>query len=180
MEVFKPVPGHPGYEVSDHGRVRSLDRIVVKHHFGVDREFTIKGKVLKPAIVHIGPGRSNRTPHLKVALGRDNQRQVHQLVMLAFVGPPNGLWINHLDGDGTNNHLSNLEYCTPKRNSEHAVHTGLTPMPPGAGKLTVDDVRAIKSRLLKGETGASIGRRYGVTKEMIYGIKRGKSWAWVS
>ena len=27
-EIWKPIPGHDGYEVSDHGRVRSIDRVI--------------------------------------------------------------------------------------------------------------------------------------------------------
>ena len=177
MKVFKPIPGFPGYEVSDCGTVRSLDRIVVKHHFGVDRAFTLRGRVLRAARSG-DSGRSN-TEYRKVSLGAGNQRSVHSLVMLAFVGPCEGLWINHKDGDGTNNRLDNLEYCTPKQNAEHAVHTGLVTPPPGAGKLTVEDVRAIKSRLLKGETGRRIAEDYGISDVMVSSIKLGKSWAWV-
>jgi hypothetical protein len=46
---------------------------------------------------------------------------VHYLVMATFVGPrPEKLVINHLDGDRSNNTLSNLEYCTVSQNMLHA------------------------------------------------------------
>ena len=172
IEVFKPIPGHPGYEVSNQGSVRSLDRTVIKHHFGVDREFALRGRILAL--------RRHPQGYRGVSLGQGSQATVHSLVMLAFVGErPDGAWINHKNGDKTDNRLENLEYCTPKQNAEHAVHTRLQPPPPGGGKLTVVDVRAIKSRIHKGERGCDIARDYGVTQQCIYSISKNKSWAWV-
>ncbi len=58
---------------------------------------------------------------------KNNKRShhsVHGLVMLAFVGERNGLQINHIDRDKTNNKLSNLEYCTASYNMQHAYATG--------------------------------------------------------
>jgi len=52
--------------------------------------------------------------------------------------------------------LDNLEYCTPKQNAEHAVHTGLQPMPPGGDKLTAEDVLVINERLKQGEAVAFV------------------------
>ena len=179
MEAFKPIPGFPWYEVSDHGTVRSIDRSYsLRGKGGSVYTRTNKGKVLAPA--RIKNNERSNTYYCKVALGKGNQRSVHALVMLAFVGPPNGLWINHKDGDGTNNHLSNLEYCTPKQNMEHAVRTGLAAPPPGAGKLTADDVRAIKNRIHQGECGSDIASDYGVTQTLIGSIKAGRCWAWVN
>ena len=48
--------------------------------------------------------------------------KVHVAVMLTFVGPrPEGLVINHIDGDKTNNALDNLEYCTQLANEHHSL-----------------------------------------------------------
>jgi len=49
---------------------------------------------------------------------------VHRIVMLALVGPSE-LDVNHMDGNKTNNHISNLEYVTRKENIVHAISIGL-------------------------------------------------------
>ena len=51
--------------------------------------------------------------------------KVHRLIMLAFVGPQNGMQINHKDGNKSNNQLSNLEYVTQEENRTHALDNGL-------------------------------------------------------
>jgi hypothetical protein len=90
--------------------------------------------------------------YLQVCLNPAGSRLVHALVLLAFAGPPpaDQPWINHKDGDKTNNHLGNLEYGTAKWNREHAVHTGLHDGPPGSGKLDAEKVVAINELLKAG------------------------------
>lgn len=58
-----------------------------------------------------------KSGHVSVAVGKGNSRQVHALVLLAFVGPyPAGCEILHLDGNPTNNTLTNLRYGTRSEN----------------------------------------------------------------
>lgn len=110
-ERWLPVPEYEGlYEVSDLGRVRSV---------GVRRGKS--GKVLTP---HTGKH------DVKVCLSCRGQRRtyrMHTLVLVAFVGPrPPGLEACHLDGDCTNNRLSNLRWDTHLANeqdkSRHGTH----------------------------------------------------------
>jgi hypothetical protein len=44
-ETWLPIPGHPGYEVSDHGRVRSVYHVVMRSN-GAPQ--TVRGRVLRP------------------------------------------------------------------------------------------------------------------------------------
>lgn len=100
-EIWKKVSDFDDYIVSNHGRV---------------------AKVLKCTKDCRGYMRA----HLSKKDGKSNIF-VHRLVMKAF--RPNEkseeLFVNHIDGDKTNNNLDNLEWCTHKENMEHAFRTGL-------------------------------------------------------
>lgn len=66
-------------------------------------------------------------PRVTLYNGRHQNFCVHTLVMLAFVGPrPKGMHCRHLDGNPTNNSLSNLEYGTVTENqldrARHGTH----------------------------------------------------------
>lgn len=118
MEIWKDIPGYEGrYQVSDQGRVRSCDRAIEFPAYttgsGVYRgasKRVFKGRVLKPGRVKSG--------HLSLPLGRPLiGRMVHQLVLLAFVGPcPAGHEVLHLNHDPADNRLSNLRYGTRSEN----------------------------------------------------------------
>jgi hypothetical protein len=109
-ERWLPIPGLEGrYEVSDLGRVRSLDQ-----HFSsqAGNSFVRRGRVLKA-------NPAGNTGYLGVSLPEPaarsgwRLRSVHSLVALAFLGPrPEGKEVRHLDGVKTNCALSNLAYGT--------------------------------------------------------------------
>lgn len=109
-EVFKAVPGFPGYVVSNLGKVKSLAR---KDTIGRP----IKEKLLKPG--------KNSRGYMCVVLrrrGASHTKTVHTLVATAFLGPrPEGFQVNHIDEDKRNNRLDNLEYVTPKENTNHGT-----------------------------------------------------------
>ena len=119
VERWLPVVGYEGlYEVSDHGRVRGMDRVVMR---GNGAPQTIRGRVLV--------GKPVRGAHLQVALRRPGRpsdyKYVHALVMIAFVGPyPDGMNVCHNDGNPKNNHLSNLRYGTHAENMRDTLKHG--------------------------------------------------------
>lgn len=116
-ETWGPVVGWEGiYEVSDEGRVRSVDR-AVKQSNGVTRKFA--GKILR---------QTKMGDYLTVGLhhaGREERRTVHRMVLETFVGPrPDGKEACHGDSNGRNNYLSNLRWGTRKENAEDRVKAG--------------------------------------------------------
>ncbi len=113
-EIWKPIPGFPGYEASDLGQIRSSAR-TVKHPRA--RELRIRGRVLRPRLDK--SGYQCVTPRVG---GITVYRTVHSLIALAFLGErPQGLVVNHIDHDRRNNRLTNLEYCTIAQNAQYSA-----------------------------------------------------------
>ena len=106
IEVWKKIPRHPFYEVSDQGRVRSLDRVIrCQHQSGGFYARAMKGKVLSP--IEGGGG------YFKVLLGRGERAYIHCLVALVFIGPkPKGAIVDHENRRHTDNKKSNIRYIT--------------------------------------------------------------------
>lgn len=110
-ERWLPIPGYEDcYQVSDAGQVRSIPR-ATRHHWRTLRQISIK-----------------RNGYRVVSLSREGairQWRVHQLVMLAFVGPcPKGQEVCHENGVSSDNRLSNLRYDTHRNNQLDVARHG--------------------------------------------------------
>jgi len=104
-EVWKVIPGHPLYEVSDLGRVRSLPRRGTK------------GGIKKQTLLNTG--------YLQVGLDNNKKYSVHRLVCENFHPNPNNLPIvRHLDNNPHNNHKDNLCWGTQQDNIVQCVREG--------------------------------------------------------
>jgi hypothetical protein len=109
-ERWMPVPGfETAYEVSDHGRVRSLARTITRgYRSRTGLRQPVPARVLRPS--------RNTSGTLKVNLSRPGRsgpltRAVHLLVLTTFVGlRPPGHTGRHLNDDQTDNHLPNLAW----------------------------------------------------------------------
>jgi len=121
-ECWRPIPGWDGYyEVSDHGRVRSVDRVIT--YRGATVPVRYKGRVLA---LKNGP-----KGHLRVTLSRQNRDydyQVHRLVLFTFVGlPPLGFQACHNNGIPNDNRLENLRWDSASENMRDVIRHGRDP-----------------------------------------------------
>ena len=152
QEVWKPICGYEGiYEVSNHGNIRSLDRIDFAGRHLKGKLFSTKAK-------------GNYITCVLTKYGEHQTFRIHQLVAETFIPNPDGKQcVNHKDGNKQNNHVSNLEWCTHSENNRHAFRTGLS-----KPKRKLDD-RAIKAILdAKGKVSCTVlAEIHGVSFQMI-------------
>lgn len=153
---WRPVVGYEDiYQVSEFGDVK---RIKPDRH-----DTKAKGKPMKVTIEKWG--------YAAIELAHPENPpkywKVHRLVAFAFLGEcPDGMQVNHRDGNKLNNHYSNLEYVTPKENVKHAFDMGLRQSSKGENhgraKLTDDIVRNLRIRYASGEGVQQLAQEYSV------------------
>ncbi len=171
IEIWKDIPGYVGkYQVSNLGRVKSLERKVRSINWYTKKEFfkTVHERILKPAPSNSG--------HLYVVLGHGEAgKPVHQLVMKAFVGEaPQGMEVRHLNGNPTDNRLENLQYGTRTENILDVFYQG------GRWrKLSLDDVVYSRFASFCGFPDQIIADELDVASSTIAKIRKGRTYQWV-
>lgn len=104
MEKWKNIKGFEHYQISDKGNVKG------------------KRGMMKLRV--------NARGYMMVGLRNGGPRQktfnIHRLVAEHFIPNPNNKrYVNHIDGDKTNNHVDNLEWVTQSENQIHAYENNL-------------------------------------------------------
>jgi len=173
LEFWKPIVGFEGiYEVSNVGNVRRalacpgarpLKLLALKR-------YKLTGDGSRFAVNLYKDHRVKRIP-------------VHALVAAAFIGPrPQGLEVNHKNGNRLDNRVSNLEYITPEANREHAILNRLFPHGERtkSAKLKAVDVVAIRRLSSDGVAPVKIASLFGVSRGAIHHIKNGNTWKHVA
>lgn len=86
---------------------------------------------------------------------------------------PPDMFVNHIDGDKTNNRISNLELVTHLENVLHAARTGLS----AHVKLDAAKAREIYRRAWDGEDARTLAAKFGVSRTRVSAIKHGQDWS---
>lgn len=115
-EIWVPIKGFENsYEISNYGRIRSVDRIVT---FRDGRQRVYKGQYI--------PLKRNPNGYIQIMLWEHHKgynKYIHRLVAEHFVKNIDKKEIvNHKDGNKLNNHFSNLEWVSYSENSFHSYH----------------------------------------------------------
>lgn len=173
MEEWRPVVGFEGwYEVSDQGRVRSLDRqIRIAGRWGPEVR-TYAGKVLRQS--WMGTSR-----YLGVTLSRNGKIEthpVHRLVLEAFAGArPDGYEARHLNCENSDNRASNLVWGSRSDNREDSRQNGSLAVGERIAqhKLTEEQVIAIRQSSAR---SADVAAVYGISMKQIGRVRRKENW----
>lgn len=171
LEIWKDIVGYEGYyQVSNYGRVKSLERCVTHSRKG--KEF-IRERILKQHI----------NKYCFVVLSKNGfttNKTVHRLVAIAFIPNPLNLpEVNHNnpDGDKTDNREWMLNWADREGNNTHAMENNLKPkgIEHGRSKLTEKDVLEIR-KIGNSQTLEKTAELYNVQFACINKILARKTW----
>ena len=167
---FKEIPGYDGkYFIDEQGHVWSCFRNrVLTQHLDSQKNYLQSLMMM--------PGKKSGRP-----------RHIHKLVACAWLDSPPGdigtkrgqYCVNHKDGNKLNNYASNLEWITCDDNTRHAWQNGLNTQigeTSTSSKLSSEQVRAIRLRLVNGEAAHRVAREYSVGKNCIEKLRMYCNW----
>lgn len=164
-EVWKTHPDYPFIEVSNLGKIMTVDRTITDKN-GVKR--LVKGRVLKQ--------RLDKDDYFVVNFsvnGKTVTLKAHRAVATCFIPNPNDYpEVNHIDNDRTNNVVSNLEWCTTQYNIDYKKNFGtsateLLGKPVIAVNLETSDVFWFESQI-------EAARQLSVFYQNIYKVIKGR------
>lgn len=168
MEVWRYILNYNNYQISNLGRVKALEKKIL-YKDGRIRSYS--EKILKL--------RKDRKGYYFVTLYNINsnlQLRIHRLVAEAFIlNPENKPCVNHIDSNRLNNQVENLEWCTYKENTNHAIKVNRLYKP--ARKLTEEQVNEIKNIYWYGNySQKDIAKVYKLKQAQISRIVNNKNW----
>ena len=166
--MWKTIKLFPDYEASTEGTIRSKERV---RDFGRQKRIIVSQEI-KP-FLHSGG-------YLCVKLAKDRKKTnkyVHRLVAETHIkNPKRAKEVNHIDGDRTNNNVSNLEWVSRKQNILHADEV-LDKRPKGSrhggAKLTNKDVLYIRASQM---SCSALAVKFNCSYATVWAIKKRKTW----
>ena len=176
QEEWKPIKDFENsYEVSNMGRIKSLERKVYRGEVILHK----KERILNTYFT----SRGYYTVKLYYGNRKFKSKPVHRLVAQEFLYNPNTYpQINHRDGNRENNNVNNLEWCTISMNTQHAYDTGLKHPENYMGeanvtsKLNNEKVRLIREKYEQGVSYKELSREFNVVQGTIGFVVKRQTW----
>lgn len=163
--MFRQIPGYEGiYEIDENAVVRTVEG--KKTHSTRCGIRIWKQRVLKQ--------KTDRGGYKRVTLYKEKRSKtwlVHRLVAITFLENPNSFeMVNHIDGNPSNNSISNLEWCNSKHNVNHAFDNGLMP---SSKRIILKNIITGEEFSFRSQASASyfLGKSHGYIGD---NIKRGR------
>lgn len=162
IEIWREIKGYEGlYEVSNHGRIRSLIRKWVK------KEVLLVPQPHKQGYLFFGLNRN----------GKQKRFQAHRLVAIHFIPNPKNLpEVNHVDLNKGNNHVDNLEWTDRVGNTLHALAKGRV----FGVKLNYGIANEIRGYYKSGVSQPILAHAFGVGQDQVSRIVNNKVWRTIS
>ena len=173
-EEYKTIPWAKNYKVSNTGKVYSFAKIKL----GIE------------LVPHSQPdkrkGTGSRYPYVSIS---DNDKKIknyniHRLVAEAFIpNPENKPQVNHIDGNKQNNFVTNLEWVTPKENTQHALAEKLLNPPIGercaSSRYKEGQVLEAIKLLSEGKHNCEVAKLTGIDDRAVSDIRNKKRWGYL-
>jgi len=167
-EIWKDIDGY-NYQISSLGNIRSKGKYVPY----IGRNGKPCKRWAKPTVLKWSVGTSGYpTTHIYDDTPTRKTIMIHRLVAEYFLEPVEGKeFVNHIDGDKTNNVVTNLEWVTKSENTVHAIETGLLNHrgeKSNFNKLSEKEVIELIAarRYLKGKvTARQLSEKYGICEK---------------
>ena len=172
-EIWLDVVGYEGlYQISSHGRVRSLDKTV---YYRDGRIRKCKGRLLNPSRTTPKKNKKKTDSYCEVCLCIEKNKRknhlVHRLVATAFIpNPENKPTVKHVDRIKGNNRVENLEWATYSEQEYHAHKIGLK-----SDKKAVDMIDIFTGEILNTyDSMHEADRQTGISYRNIHLVCAGK------
>lgn len=171
VEIWKEIENHPNYLISNFGRIKSNKITINKEN-----------KYYQTRLVRDCYGYYFLKPHKEsngylVVFIDGKFYKMHRLVATAFIKNNNNKqYVNHIDGNKTNNHYDNLEWVTAKENVIHAIKHNLVKHPSGKDNYNSKSIKATNGKqTISFFTEMAGAKFFGVSVKAINNCLKGRS-----